>query len=328
MILQWKGNSGPIVASNGGKLQTSHGPGLIAAVTLLQMIYVGKSTEDDNLWSASTLAASFPQWDSNQKIDGSMTQPGNSVPRSSYRPALALFNNMIHMVYVGTGGENLWWAWCKPNGQWTNVKLPWSGANTPAPALAVHSDGKLYLAWHEYSAAVPNVSPEHNYIKFSSLASTEPLDVSSWAAPQVVGDGATKPTMGSFRNTLYIFATPLDSTIFQPTQILMSTLNRGTWSSFAPFEITGSNPLSSGGGAVVVFSNELYLIYPGAGGNNLWYAWIDAQGQSHGNVQIKISGSNIPKTSAPIGVTSFGRSLCVAYKGENSNNVWSCYGTP
>jgi hypothetical protein len=338
MLLNWQGNSGPITANSGGKLQTSHGPALIAADTLLQMIYVGESTLDDNLWTASTLATIFPKWDSNQQIDSTQTAPGSSVPLSSYRPALALFNGLVHMVYVGQGGANLWWAWAKPNGQWTNVQLPWSGAETAAPALAVHSDGKLYLAWHEYVSAVPAqvnssgqivapATPEHNYIKYSSLATGEPLSVSSWAEEQLVGDGASIPTMASYLNTLYLFATPAQPAAVS-SQILTTQFGPRGWVPFSPFQITGTNPLSSGGAAAAVFNNELYVVYPGEGGKNLWYAWIDGQRQTHGNVQIVIAKNNTPETSAPLGAIAFNGALCVAYKGESSDNVWMSFGKP
>ena len=338
MLLKWQGNNGPLSANGGGKLLTSHGPALVAADTLLQMIYVGRSTVADNLWTASTLAAIFPEWDSNQQIDTTQTAPGSSVPLSSYRPALALFNGLVHMVYVGKGGNNLWWAWGKPNGQWTNVQLPWSGAQTVAPALAVHSDGRLYLAWHEYVAATPAQvndngqvltpgTPEHNYIKYSSLATGEPLLVSSWQAEQLAGDGASLPAMASYLGTLYLFAAAAQPAA-AASQILMTQLGSKGWAPLSRFQITGTNPLSSGGGAAAVFNNELYLVYPGEGGNNLWYAWIDEQRQTHGNVQIVVGKNNTPKTSAPIGATVFNGALCVAYKGESSNNVWMSFGTP
>ena len=82
------------------------------------------------------------------------------------------------MVYVGEHGQNLWWATAKPNGQWSNVQLPFSGAQDVQPALGVHSDGKLYLAWHEFIAAKPATyvngrltspaQPEQNNIRYSS----------------------------------------------------------------------------------------------------------------------------------------------------------------
>jgi hypothetical protein len=112
------------------------------------MIYVGKSN-DNNLWNLSTIAALFPKWDENAEIDNSQTIAGDSRPRASFRPALAVFNNHIHMVYAGNEGRNLWWA-SQPNGPWHNRQLPWSGTNfNPQPSLAVH-EGKLFLAWYDY----------------------------------------------------------------------------------------------------------------------------------------------------------------------------------
>ena len=83
MNLNWQGNIGPISATNGGKLQTSHGPALVAADTLLDMIYVGKSGA--NLWSASTLAVNFPQWETNARVDGSPRCPDQRSNQASVR---------------------------------------------------------------------------------------------------------------------------------------------------------------------------------------------------------------------------------------------------
>ena len=58
------------------------------------------------------------------------------------------------------------------------------------------------------------------------------------------------------------------------------------------------------------------------------YAWIDALGQSHGDVQVQIEGGGTPETSAPLGVTAFDGLVCVAYKGKSGNNVWMSYGKP
>jgi hypothetical protein len=334
MILNWQGNNAPIKSNRGGQPLTSHGPALVASGTLLDMIYVGDS--GTNLWNNSTLAAIFPEWDSNAKIDSSVTASG-SVPLSTFRPALALFNNLIHMAYVGKEHENLWWAWCEPNGKWNNLQLPWSGALNPAPALAVHDDGNLYLAWHEYEAAKPatydnygnlisGAEPEHNYIRFSSLNLREPLEVASWTAPQLLADGGVLPALCSFQGRLHLVVSPAAPNPLTQ-QILMSSFDGTSWSALTPFAITGSNPLSSGGVAMAVFNSELYLVYPGAGGKDIWYSWIDAQGQPHGNVQI-LAGSTPPKTSAPLGVTAFNGALCVAYKGESSNNFWVSYGRP
>ena len=334
MNLNWQGNIGPISATNGGTLQTSHGPALVAADTLLDMIYVGKSGA--NLWSASTLAVNFPQWETNARVDGSATLSGSAL-ESSFRPALALFNGLIHMVYVGEHGQNLWWATAKPNGQWSNVQLPFSGAQDVQPALGVHSDGKLYLAWHEFIAAKPATyvngrltspaQPEQNNIRYSSLDGREPFEVDSWAEPQLAGSGAVLPALCSHRGVLHLAATP-ESPRPRNEQILMSTLQRDGWSPFAPLAIVGREPLSAGGGAMTVLGDSLYIVYPGSGGHNIWYAWIDALGQSHGDVQVQIEGGGTPETSAPLGVTAFDGLVCVAYKGKSGNNVWMSYGKP
>jgi hypothetical protein len=335
MSLNWKGNDGPLTSNNGGKPETSHGPGMISNGTSLQMIYVGKS-RDNNLWDLSTIAAIFPQWDNNSEIDDSQTIAGDSRPRASFRPALAVFNNQNHMVYAGNEGRNLWWAWSQPDGSWNNLQLPWSGTNfNPQPALAVH-EGKLFLAWYDYvqgtpasqNGSIPAV-PDRNYIRYSSLDEREPLEVSSWAHEQIIADGAQLPALASYSNgkttTLYLLATSPPNL---GTQLLISQFNGNNWAALKPFAITGAAPASKGGIGLAVFNSMLYLVYPDAQGVTLRYAWIDTLNVTHGDIQIKVSNGSTPKTSAPLGLCVFNGALCVGYKGENGNNVWFCYGTP
>ena len=323
MLLDWQGNTGPIQASSGGQPLTSHGPALVAAGSLLQLMCVGQSGAG-NLWNVSTTSTSFPAWNSNNQIDSSAVVPGDPTPLSIYRPALAFFDGVIHMVSVGKNGSTLWWQWSTPGGQWNNAQLPWSSQD-PQPALAVHSDGKLYLTWHQFIAPSP-AQGVHNYVWYSSLDPRRALKVGSWAGEQLVIDGASNPAICSFGGSLYLAAKPA-SPLGGSLEILMLRFDGSSWSSSSSLSINGQDPLSSGGGAMAVLNGELYIVYPGQGGQNLWYAWIDAAGQPHGNLQIKISNHNVPKTSAPIGVAAFNCALCVACKGQSSNNIWVSYGT-
>ena len=83
-----------------------------------------------------------------------------------------------------------------------------------------------------------------------------------------------------------------------------------------------------GGAALAVFNNILYIVYPGQGGKNLWYAYIDTLDVHAGNIQIKTSRST-PETSAPVGLAAFNGHLCLAYKGESltGHNFWFSYGS-
>lgn len=332
MSLNWHGNDGPLHSNNGGQPQTSHGPGLIADGTSLQMIYVGKS-QDNNVWNLSTLAAIFPQWDDNSEIDASKMIAGNGRPLASFRPALALFNNQIHMVYAGNKGRNLWWAWSQPNGSWTNVQLPWAGTSyNPQPALAVHQ-GKLFLAWYDYIQGTPASAnglipavPDQNYIRYSVLDGREPLEVSSWQGERILAAGAQLPAMASYNNSLYLLATSPPNL---GTQILISQFDGASWSPLKPFAITGAAPTSTDGVSLGILNNVLYLVYPSGpmqGSGSLRYAWIDSLNVSHGDIAIQVSNGSTPKTSAPLGVCTFNNTLCVGYKGLSSNNVWFCYG--
>ena len=233
------------------------------------------------------------------------------------------------MVYVGEGGSDLWWSSFDGKTWAGNLNLPYSGGS-PQPALAAFN-GILHLVWHDSVPAVTAqgengqvivLQPAHEYILHSSYDPREPLQVSSWQGEVELGDGAQLPALAAFNGALYMILNKTGE-----TQMLKAKWDGQTWTGWSSFTITGSEPASVGGAGMTLFNGSLYIVYPGQGGANLWYAAIDTLGVASGNIQIK-TGNTTPETSAPLGVAAFNGSLCVAYKGESSNNFWFAYGTP
>jgi len=319
MSINWHGNTQ--VKTPQGTPETSHGPALATLGNTLYSMYVGQG--EKNLWMASASSSSFPNFTTNQQIKIS----SKNVPLSSYRPAVAVLNGIIHMVYVGEGGSNLWWSWFDGQSWAGNLELPYSGGN-PQPALAA-LNGKLHLVWHNFVPAVTEtidkqvivLQPQHDYILHSVYDSREPLQVSSWQTQPAIGDGAQLPALAAYNGTMYLILSQVGG-----TGLLKSKFNGQTFPGWSNFTITGSSPASAGGAALSVFNNQLYVVYPGEDGHNLWYAYIDTLDVAAGNIQIK-TGSSTPETSAPLGVATFGKDLCVAYKGESSDNFWFAYAT-
>jgi hypothetical protein len=326
MAITWHGNTEVKTAQ--GVPETSHGPALASLGNTLYSMYVGQG--EKNLWMTSVSSGTFPTWTTNQQIKIA----ANNIPLSSFRPAVAVLNGIIHMVYVGQGGANLWWSWFDGKNWAGNLQLPYSGSN-PQPALAAFN-GKLHLVWHNFIPAVtqkqPNgqvvvVQPAHEYIFHDTYDAREPLQVSSWQTQPTLGDGAQLPALAAFNGSLYIILSQAIPDGTGVTKLYKAKWDGENWPGWKVFTITGSSPASAGGAAMDVFNKALYIVYPGQNGANLWYAYIDTLDVAAGNIQIK-TGNTTPKTSAPIGVAAFNGSLCVAYKGESSNNFWFAYATP
>ncbi len=319
MAINWQGNTQ--VKTTHGTPETSHGPCVAAFGNTLYSAYVGQGGQ--NLWLTSMQASSFPNFSTNQQIKIS----SNNVPLSSFRPALGTFNGHLHMVYAGAEGATLWWSWFDGNVWAGNLKLPFGGGS-PQPALAAIGN-TLHLVWHNFVPAVTEtinkqvivLQPAHNYIQHATLDGREPLQVSSWQAAPALGDGAALPSLAAFNGTLYAVLSEAGG-----TGLLIGKWEGNVWQGWTPFSITGSSPASSGGAALSVYNNELYIVYPGQGGNNLWYAYVDTLDVHAGNLQIKI-GQSTPETSAPVGLATFNGHLCLAYKGQSSNNFWFSYGS-
>jgi hypothetical protein len=107
----------------------------------LHMVHLGDSSND--IW--------WSVWDGKlwRRADGT---PGNErIPgqRSKATPALAAYNEQLHMVHLGDSSNDLWWSmfdgasWNKPDGTPGNERIP--GQQSKAtPALAVYN-GQLHM---------------------------------------------------------------------------------------------------------------------------------------------------------------------------------------
>jgi hypothetical protein len=334
MILNWTGNDSHITANKGGKPETSHGPGLVSdGGSFLEMIFVGESSDDGHMWSLTTSAADLPKWDQNAEINGSLMVAGASAPESQWRPAVAFFNDQIHMIYAGRKRRNLWWAWSTPGGPWNNVELPFSGTGIgPQPALAVHTFNQkslLVLAWAEYIQGTPGsdttpVVPDQNNIRYAFLPEDSALVTQSWEDGGIAVTGGSLPALADFNGTLFMMVAPPANEGSGPIKI--SQFTGANWSPLKTFTVPGKHPISSGGGQMAVVNNVLYLVYPGEHGSVLNYAWIDSTGAPGGDIPVNPNNGSTPKTSAPVGVCALRNSLCVGFKGEG-HDIYFCMGS-
>jgi hypothetical protein len=321
----WQGNNS-IATPSRNVPKTSHGPSFVSTAPLLYMFYSGSGGED--LWCATTEAPAFPKFQGNiraKSIDN------GSVPKTDFRPASAMLpNGMIHLVYEGKGGGNLWWCWFDGAQTWYgNLSLPFSGYNL-RPSLT-YFNGELHLVWHNQVSG----SPGHEYIMHSTL--TPPANIAQqprvddWSAPQVIADGANYPSVVVFKNQLYVIARNYPySANPVPQGFVYAKWDGGQVAAplpLHPVTITGSDPKTAEGPTAMTLGDAVIFVYQGEGGANIWYAWMDLdaqrQEQFHGNLQIKTATST-PEASAVIGLAAFAGKLCVGYKGEG-NGIFLTY---
>jgi hypothetical protein len=323
LLNNWKGNEQRITAGNGGVPLSSQGIGLVANDTQLVLMYAGKG---DNLWTCITLGATFPKWDSNIEATIDAT---NVKARTDFRPAAAaLPNGIVHVVYQGAGGNNLWWSWFDGADFHGNISLPFVSTDQH-PSLAVF-DGKLHLAWHQQvEATVVNgvqTARGKELIWHSSYDPNLPLEIDSWQPPDMLADGADYPSLVPFNKSLYLFARdyPWGANPIPQGFLYGKWSGTGKFPGFSPVVIVGTNPLTYDGPTATAFGNNVVVVYRGQGGANIWYLYMDQSEHFAGNVQIKTATST-PKTSALIGAADFGGILVLAYKGESSDNMWCTY---
>jgi hypothetical protein len=322
----WQGND-PITTPPGNMPETSHGPSFVSTAPVMYMFYSGLG---ENLWYASSDAPSFPNFIGNfraKSIDN------GGIPKTDFRPASAMLpNGMIHVVYEGKGGSDLWWSWFDGAQTWYgNVPLPFKGYHL-RPTLT-YFNGQLHLVWHNEVGG----SPGHEYLMHSALTAPASLEqqptVDDWSAPQVLADGADYPSIVAFNKQLYVIARKYPYGANPVPQGFVyakwdgRTISSSSTLPLHPVVISGSDPKTAEGPTAIVLGDAIIFVYQGEGGENIWYAWMDldprGQEQFHGNIQIKTMSST-PMASAVVGLAAFAGKLSVGYKGEG-NRIFLTY---
>ncbi|HEY0761554.1 MAG TPA: M12 family metallopeptidase [Pyrinomonadaceae bacterium] len=124
---------GSVIASQ----RCQEGPAIAVYHDRLHMVHLGESSND--LW--------WSNFDG-QIWRGATGRPGNTrIPgqKSKFTPALAVFNDRLHMVHLGNSSNDIWWSifdgakWRKPDGTEGNERIPGQKSQS-TPALAVFND--------------------------------------------------------------------------------------------------------------------------------------------------------------------------------------------
>jgi hypothetical protein len=185
---------------------------------------------------------------------------GATIPlqRSSFRPALAAFNNELHMVHLGVSPSNdLWHAKWTPGGHWTDDVLIEDQKSWITPALAVF-DNELHMVH----------SGRSNPDELWHTSFRPGADLGDWRPNKRIKDQKSwiTPALAVFDNELHMVHSgssnpdELWHTSFRPGADL------GDWRPNKRIKDQKSwiTP------ALAVFDNELHMVHPGSSKPSVW----------------------------------------------------------
>jgi hypothetical protein len=277
-------------------------PALAAFDLGLHMVHLGDSS-NDIWWSIfdGTL------WRRPNGTPGDQRIPGQ---QSKTTPALAVYNNQLHMIHLGTSSNDIWWSiydgttWNRPDGTPGNVQIP--GQQSKAtPALAVYNN-QLHMI---------HLGDSSNDIWWSIY------DGTTWNRPdgtpgnvQIPGQQSkATPALAVYNNQLHMVHLGDSS-----NDIWWSIYDGTTWrrSDGTPGNERIRGHRSRAAPAVAVFTNRLHLAHIGESSNNIWNSSFD--GNEWGADRRRYDG----QSSAGPAMAAFGGRFYMLHMGDESNRIW------
>jgi len=211
---------------------------------------------------------------------------------SQAAPALAVFNDQLHMVSLSPRGKNLYHSYY--NGiLWSEevrISKQWSQAS---PALAAYN-GKLHIVY----LGANNTDIYHSM-----------YDGNSWSTEVKVLDhtSSVSPAVAAFGGLLHMVHKSETS-----TTIYHSTYNGSSWTSLGaiPDQGTAAAP------ALAVYDGNLHMVHLGHGANDLWHSYYNGSSWS-ANVKIL----DFTTQTAPA-LAEVNGSLHMVHKSETGTDIY------
>ncbi len=330
MAIIWKDNLQ--IKTPHGTPKCTHGPALAVLGDNLYMVYVGEGGK--NLWSCYLPGGQnfngWNNWQDNKQIKVSH----DNIPLSSFRPALLAYSGRLFMVYRGAGATHVWWSWFDGTAWKGNTRVRYAGDEGPGSVIT--RDGMPEPALGLYGGTLILVLREHVQGKDSRGRPVEADDLFSlngtvapasspegifWFPPNPLPVQGIMPALTEFpiaRGTVspvYAFSTDTGTGEFHWSKFT------GGWTSSGILQVNGNQVKSSGGAALAVLDNVLYVVYPDLNGSSLAYTTVDPGLVSSGASPVQTATSQL-ETSAPVGAATFNNSVCIAYKDRKNDTVW------
>jgi hypothetical protein len=230
-------------------------PALAVFNNRLHMVHLG-DTSNDIWWSIYDGTS----WNTPDGTPGNVPIPGQL---SKGTPALAAYNNRLHMVHLDNSSNELWWSiydgtsWNKPDGTPGNVRIPNQHSKAP-PALAVF-DNQLHMV---------HLGTSSNDIWWSIY------DGNVWRRP----DGAPGNVMIPNRRSM---ATPGLAAFGSSLHMVhIGDTSNDMWTSrMTQSEWNGDrrryNGQSKAGPAMAALGGRLYMLHAGNDSNRIWQTMFD-----------------------------------------------------
>ncbi len=220
--------------------------------------------------------------------------PNVTIPdqQSKASPALAAFNDRLHMVHLGNSSNDIWHSTFDGTSWSPNVTIP-DQQSKASPALAAFA-GKLHMV---------HLGNSSNDIWHSTF------DGTSWSPNVRIANQQSKasPALAAFAGKLHMVHLGDSS-----NDIWYSTFNGTSWSPNVriPFQLSKSSP------ALAALSARLYMVHLGDTSNDIWQSTNDGASWS---VNTRIPGQ-LSKASPAL--AEFRGNLHMVHLGDSSNDIW------
>lgn len=285
-------------------IETSEAPALATFNDKIYMVWRGRST--DNLWY-SVYNSDSGMWSVNTQIPGNFT---------SKAPALAVFNKVLYLAYRGKSSDNLYYCTMNKAGNWSSpIKFndldSIDARSGSGPALATKNDS-LFMAWTGVSG--------------NTLWYNQTNDGTVWTKnTKIDAKPEFGPSLAVYKGTLYIVYHKSNN------DICFHSYNNATnqWNAAVKVVLTGRNPQTSGGPAIIADKKFLYLVFRDyrSTRDNIWYmAWDGTNWRYLIDVGIACGA----KTSKRVGLVyrEAEKNILMVWRGANSNPIWQSFYDP
>ena len=230
-------------------------PALAVYNNQLHMVHLG-DTSNEIWWSIYDGTS----WNKPDGTPGNEPIPGQL---SKATPALAVYNNQLHMMHLGDTSNEIWWSiydgtsWNKPDGTPGNEPIP-GQLSKATPALAVYNN-QLHMV---------HLGDSSNDIWWSIY------DGTSWNKPdgtpgneRIAGHRSqAAPALAAFGSALHMVHIGSSS-----SNIWNSTNSGSEWGG----DRRRYDGQSKAGPVMAVFGGHLYMLHVGAESNRIWQTMYD-----------------------------------------------------
>jgi photosystem II stability/assembly factor-like uncharacterized protein len=241
-------------------------------------------------------APDLGSWSENQKIPDK---------NSKERATIAVFQNMLHMVYLDSSSNDMWHSVSADGVNWSNSeKVPIQSTQTSV-ALA-EFQGKLHMV---------HLGNGSNQLYWSMFDGVSWKDSQGNEGDEKLGTQHSQatPALAVYGNRLHMVHMGDSS-----NDIWWSMFDGISWkdSNGSPGDQRIKSQLSQSPPALAVFNNELHMVHIGDSSNDIWWSAYDGNAWwSNRRIRCQFA-QQTPRLAAQ------GGRLHMVHMGDSSNTIW------